>query len=954
MTDVIIHSLESSSIKQYIDSIVYPEDIYKYVAESNIKRVEDKDILYIIDSYLQAIKIPEYEYKNNNKIKYLTQINSLFNNIVIVSFDCNQKYYFFLEHVVTTTNVQTILDPIKLNYYTDDSIHCLLNLAVEKGTFPIVYYLYNFILNKNKTYFTKSDEISLLSTCFRNSDNRIYKYFLQLVTCTTNTFINIDNLLIEDIIINIFSNHIPSKYILRRLKDLSGIICLEKYINELINLSYFKYQLVNKGDYNLVSKIIKYYYTSTELSINSINIIISHIINTFSESEHIVSDKIIYINDLLKTCKEKNILFITVYCYTFNTFGLKLQYNNSKEHIDNVPTNELLLDLLNIYPECIIENPSVLLDIIKLYSNNDLLNNITSYNCHAIIARMPFVTYFTSDLLRPQVITQLNKCLLFLRIYIRKNKKKKQNIQRLTFLPIINEMKSIKPSNLLPIFKHGTNFFRNNLCLFNQIPPYHIMPGQLNQMESNSYYLKEKVDGILVNNLPKHIDPPINIKDVNSIKAEYIEELDLYLIFDINIPATIEDRYHYLRKLHYSTKDIIEPIINTMDELKIAIINENDNLLQFLKKPYTTYRWYPKAAWKINNHFNMIQDYNEILNNNHVKIHSVIPTDGFIITPFNGNREIKLKPKNLLTIDLLFKNNKWLDKEGNKWNHIVKTDPSMDYNNMIWRCYPVCDENNLYIPTDIRSDKIKPNSHQIITNIIKLSTTIFNISYPIIYRNMKTSTSTYSIEWNQIVKKNNQNIIKMIKKLQCNHVLDLGCGNGKLLDFISCKKYHGIDLDVNMLAKAYTKYNMKEDIQFSNLNLGTELSGENIGDNIFDTIVAINSLQYFSTSLFWKKLNTITRKNSKFLFNLVNITNNTVYHFNKIKSYIERNDNFVKYYFDTIHTNEMTEPYIDNINTVLETYGWKIIEEYSNVSHEGDNSITILTDCYKWYIAIRL
>ena len=42
--------------------------------------------------------------------------------------------------------------------------------------------------------------------------------------------------------------------------------------------------------------------------------------------------------------------------------------------------------------------------------------------------------------------------------------------------------------------------------------------------------------------------------------------------------------------------------------------------------------------------------------------------DGIIIVPLNGNREIKVKPKSKMTIDLLYKSGNWLDRENNIYN----------------------------------------------------------------------------------------------------------------------------------------------------------------------------------------------------------------------------------------------------------------------------------------------
>ena len=39
-----------------------------------------------------------------------------------------------------------------------------------------------------------------------------------------------------------------------------------------------------------------------------------------------------------------------------------------------------------------------------------------------------------------------------------------------------------------------------------------------------------------------------------------------------------------------------------------------------------------------------------------------------------GNREIKIKPKELYTVDLLYKNNKWFDRNGFTWDITYNND----------------------------------------------------------------------------------------------------------------------------------------------------------------------------------------------------------------------------------------------------------------------------------------
>ena len=91
----------------------------------------------------------------------------------------------------------------------------------------------------------------------------------------------------------------------------------------------------------------------------------------------------------------------------------------------------------------------------------------------------------------------------------------------------------------------------------------------------------------------------------------------------------------------------------------------------------------------------------------------------------NNSREIKIKPKNLYSIDLLYKNNCWIDRDGYKWD-IVCNEKLKD--NQIWRIYPNNNSNNLNImweAKEIRHDKIIQNPHDIVVNIMDL----YNLQY---------------------------------------------------------------------------------------------------------------------------------------------------------------------------------------------------------------------------------
>ena len=86
-----------------------------------------------------------------------------------------------------------------------------------------------------------------------------------------------------------------------------------------------------------------------------------------------------------------------------------------------------------------------------------------------------------------------------------------------------------------------------------------------------------------------------------------------------------------------------------------------------------------------------------------------ISNDGWIL---NGDNSIyKIKPRKLLTLDLLCKSNKLYDKQHNIYDH----SSNKLINNKIYRCY----YDNEWVPREIRYDKFIPNDDTICKFIIK-------------------------------------------------------------------------------------------------------------------------------------------------------------------------------------------------------------------------------------------
>ena len=951
--------------------ILYSLDECNHFAKENIINLNNfsyDNIIKFIDQYLNFL---EYNYIHNYKYKedyiHCEKILQIYLNNPTIRY----KYYIFTKLLVLRINCQNILKNIELHEFNTPNIIELLEITSEKGCWPSMLVLLKYIYIINKDLFKLDTRIICIQNSFINTDDRMYKNLINLIL--QEKFISIDllntDIIKKQLIVNIFYKNRPVKYILRRLKALSSILKLDNMIDTLIE---------NASSYlnpNLINKIFIYYYKNSNiLNQNSL----SYLANLF----HNIS-----IYEKINTVWEKNIYFIE---YEINNITRKkirldsdlninleiIEYNllNNIQKEIMIDYLEKIITVLRVYKTVSI--PTSFYKIFSLY-NNDIINTvILKYNFYNnnIYNLFPYVKYFPTI---SDNYIKLNKCIYYLRVYIRTKNKINFINKKIKIIPLLNEMRNLKPSDSIKVFKTGTNFYKNKNQEFNKIPPMHILPGQIQYLfNSSDFFIREKADGILVNSIPLDIYPPIKF-DCN-IKAEYIESLNLYLVFDVDINLNIEDRYLYLRQLHQytcipDTTKQVKDIRNNIDLIN-SINMERSNIKQFLNETKDmNYRWYPKAAWKIKQNIDRTNIINFILNilnsktNKFICEEGPIINDGIIISPLNGTRELKIKPKDYLSIDLLYKNNNWIDSDNIVYNNIIKLKDVNYTNNTIWRCYPnsACNIENkarkaCFIEFEAREnrfDKIKPNNSMVVNYVINLYNITHNDIYNSIYfTKLELSNNILSEiqknEWNNICKINKNIITKLLNKLPCKNILDIGCGNSKILKIIKTYNfYQGIDYDVNILAKTISLHPINNKTIFNNLDLGKDWNQPDIMWNkidighIYDTVIAINSIQHFNTDIFWTQLNKITTKGTHFLINILTIENNSNIIFNE--SYLKRKDDIIYLQFKPVHAKEFTECYIEsNIYLKFEKYGWSIKTKYIE-------DTILLPKYYTWFILIK-
>lgn len=934
-------SLSIDNITEIISKINEVHTIKDYEID-NIIKLSNSSLQIVLSSLCNTIKSSPYSYK----LSYYEPVIKFITNIIIKYhtskkvIDLSYNDFEILKLISTSSHGITHLKNIRNiiiceNIISPNNIFIITRYVAAKGLFPAYLFWINFIKPYTLSY---SDYSLVLEDSIKNSDDRIFKFLLKNapIDSPSKFYKNKDN--IEQVLISVLCSSLPKKFLLRRIKLLSEKINLKNLYTQMIK---------HTNDISILNTLSKYYYDEV-LNFHNLDFIIYYKVNSEYELN-------IYYN-ILKTDTEKIIFYLLCSVNNYN-INKKINCNSSLvSNILNTYYNEFLKDICKEECELYKINP-ISAEIFKYYVQNKYINKLL-YTEDLISIKLLKYTRFYVCSLNYNINIKINRILHLLRCLMKRKFKLKNNNFKLKFIPILNEINNYVPSDRCKILKHGSNNYQINKQKFNTLPPRHILP--MENILNKSFLIKEKADGILSMNLSMSTFPKCDELLKYQIKAEFIEELNMYLVFDINIPnLTILERQLYLRNLHYMTTNNSSLLtVNNINELIFQIDKEKIIIDEFLKCNNDV-KWYPKAAWKLIIDSLFYDELLKIISSNDLDYrfnNRVFNIDGLILTPLDGSRELKIKPKNLLTIDLLHSNNKWIDSDNIVWNNI-RLIPSKKYKNKIYRCYPFKNSPTdvvKYIPMQIRYDKKKPNSNFIVDQLIN----IYNFNWlrseltkP--YYQSKCITIPSRIKTIINNQKTNLNsMIKLMKPSINKNWLDLGCGSCSTFSNIKKsyypKKYTGIDSDINLLA---SKYNLVDEnphiLNLYPIKLNEVWDTNSIWNTFnwtikYDYIIANFSLMHFYNELFMEQLNKVVKSGTIFLFNIVKP--NSVWKFNDM--YLKVNENTTLKLWH--HTSEILEPLISNeqINKYISKYAWKIVNENE---FNGE-----LANCYKWYIIEKL
>ena len=517
--------------------------------------------------------------------------------------------------------------------------------------------------------------------------------------------------------------------------------------------------------------------------------------------------------------------------------------------------------------------------------------------------------------------------------------------------------------------------------------PKHILPHQMIKINYSNITISQKTDGILKMDIDKDTLYPAVSEDFEYVKmdAEYIEKLDLYLVFGLRSYTKIHnsplDDYNDLISEHKycSNSNNYFDTTNRIDIIR-NIMNETKNILKFCNENKDKKnKWYPKKVWYFRDKklillvLNIIEQYQVNLANKCQKIYdnqemssfikmNEFKTDGIII--YKNKKEIyKYKPKDHMTSDL-----------------------SID--GQIWRCYW---NDNKWNKREIRCDKQYPNPAKLVEELEYYHQNSWCIQDIIDYLKESVIKDIYyqhdnvtDYDYNSFRKYNQKifnDIVETYYYRKRYNFLDLGCGYcNNILWKDNDTKIDGIDIDIaaiennknkNLYIGDLTqKWNNKSNSVIKNF-YSKHFNLQNLIGN-YDIVIMNFSIQYvFQTKEGFKnfisELNRNTKINTQLYMSFITIEEDIYLpkgsYIKMTESQIEYDEEIIKKvvprwmrtYYTFRHYTPINEPMINSekMKELMKLYGWKFSKDFEK-ENKIKNSWSQLNDNIKRYGFIRI
>lgn len=1018
-------------------------DVSDNTIKNNFLKVMEKINPYTSSSTINIIQMNGFTIYNELFSKYY----------LLVQKYCNEELDEFgntLIHILSIINSgeklllkikDHVIDWNKNGVNKSGSLYPPIIKAARYGKLNNFLFFYNMLpkeeIFRDYNYFSGNNNI-LISAC-ANPDMRILKFIIK------NGFQfkgDQAKLTLSNSLKNIFLDHIPSKYQLRRLKLLSTIKELEltKSISDIIfSCSYdckilktiFKYYKTDiTTDPNIYSKIISTvnYKLEHEYSANKENDIkevFSYFITNKIEKNLLVFNYINYtrcinnkIFDILKkslpsevesiinsTDPYKMMELLTAVFEQFHRYSNDSWSDSNENTICGCCGGDLqacTYKTVNyISSHIVFKHQECIQQLLHHFTSNNGWGG--TQNIHTkIVTLIILFSKCSIDINKlkinddcKKIINSALKLKSFLKGIIYKKLKDKKKKFSLLYGPVLNSIVTFSPEYHIPVLSKGSILFNSNKQrMITHKFPTNIDPCHLVFQDTKDCFIKEKADGVFSISLPLEYYPATEKLSNIEIKGEYIEELNIYFVFDINIPnLNIEERYNYIRGLHPYTKEYLSTTsckqIETVDEFIVKLeqeriildkfINESKtDLLSTSGKDINTSLWYPKAAWKTKPNSKLLyeltallffgkgtENYNRIINN------GIFPIDGIIVQPLSGDTESKIKPLEHLTIDVLWNGIKWLSREKKEVD--INSSDINPVKNQIWRCYWI---DNNWIPREIRWDKKLSNPQWIIDSLERFHKNPWNpnelleMSNPYYMIRGKISNNLISI-----FKKQRNLQSKFFEDLNLDRGkkwLDIGCGRGGSINNINNYiplKYVGIDSDPLCIGEITNRWGGESDFfhyllhDMNDPNLNYKFNSLDVFNDKFDYILCNFSIHFASISeLTWNlwldKINKRSKKGTVIMFNFLDVkklkTEFDGYYKFDDSSYLKITNmdlehTYVETYFSWSHIKSIKEIIFDESKYIktFEDNRWKLLRKL-NIDETG------LPSLYKWLAFIKV
>jgi len=638
-------------------------------------------IVDIINLLYKDYNIDLYEVDINNlllKTNLLMNLSSLDKGQILLNKLNNKINYLYSNNLI-------------INYDN------LLIISSSHGTIAIFMYW----LNKK---FKDIENIDynifkcIIINSIKNPDDRLFKYFLN------NYNIVYDSSLIKDMLHSILYLKIENKLILKKIK----------LLNYYVDLSLYFFEMIKINNYKLLIDLHKFYY-KTEYNFANLNILVVNFIN-MGELNNIYS----ILTNILKTEKEK--LYLLIILNITYDYISELNININKLEIIINENIDIILDIVDWNNLIYNYNNKIRNDILSIMIKNNYIScYINKYNTscnhynYRIFMKIFLFTKFVvvennSDL---KQFIKINKLLHYLRMYIKLKIKNKINNYKIRMFYVFNQIINYNETKYNLFSLKESSLFKID-----------------NNYNFNKFIIRQKSNGLLINKIPLNVYPYTNIFN-NIIKAEYIENLNLYLVYDINIPETsFIERYNLLLQNHeYINIKLINNNLYTIDDINTDLNLQKINLNYFLSKTNPTIqRWYPALLCFNNNleNINLIKNHIFKENNDINNLFQNIDYEciSLIINSLDdkiNNEEIEFKLLNNLDINLKYKFKSWIDNDNIKWNNIINTNLKLNNNDI----YSFKYDNNKFIIKDYKYNIFKPDSYENILNIINIHNYIY-------------------------------------------------------------------------------------------------------------------------------------------------------------------------------------------------------------------------------------